>query len=233
MRASATLLLALMAGTASAQSSTQSSWPTYHGDDTGQHHSKLDQITAGNVGALALSWVYHAQVPSAGMGLKPAIKATPLEVDGVLYFSMPNQVWAIDARTGHEIWTYTTKSGSAIGNRGVAVRNGTVYMETPDSHLVALDAATGNVKWRYATPAAVHGAATVVDGIVYFSTLKGRHSGSARFVKDGPGKTFGLSATTGKEVWRRNEGRYTPIIADGQRVYFTGLGHLYGLEPTR
>ena len=36
-----------------------------------------------------------------------------------------------------------------------------------------------------------------------------------------------------REVWRRNEGRYTPIIADGQRVYFTGLGHLYGLEPTR
>src|SRR5215469_11115190 len=61
---------------------------------------------------------------------------------------MPNQVWAIDARTGHELWTYTTRSGSAIGNRGVAVRNGTVYVETPDSHLVALDAATGKEKWR-------------------------------------------------------------------------------------
>jgi outer membrane protein assembly factor BamB len=114
-----------------------------------------------------------------------------------------------------------------------AIWRKTVYVGTYDGHLVALDAATGNVKWKYATPAAVHGAATVVDGIVYFSTLKGRHSGSARFVKDGPGKTFGLNATTGKEVWRRNEGRYTPIIADGQRVYFTGLGHLYGLEPTK
>jgi len=148
MKASAALLLALMAGTASAQSSTQSSWPTYHGDDTGQHHSTLDQINAGNVGSLALNWVYHAQVPSPGMGLKPAIKATPIEVNGVLYFSMPNQVWAVDARTGREIWTYTTKSGSAIGNRGVAVHNGTVYLETPDSHLVALDAATGKEKWR-------------------------------------------------------------------------------------
>jgi alcohol dehydrogenase (cytochrome c) len=143
----AALLLTLLAGAAAAQSSTQGSWPTYHGDDTGQHHSTLDQVNAGNVGSLALSWVYHAQVP-AGMGLKPAIKSTPLEIGGVLYFSMPNQVWAIDARTGREIWTYTTKSGSAIGNRGVAVRNGTVYVETPDSHLVALDAATGKEKWR-------------------------------------------------------------------------------------
>jgi len=143
MRVAAALLLTLLAGGASAQS-----WPTYHGDDTGQHHSKLDQIAAGNVGSLALSWVYHAQVPSAGMGLKPAIKSTPIEVGGVLYFSMPNQVWAIDARTGHEIWAYKTQSGSAIGNRGVAVRNGTVYLETPDSHLVALDAATGTEKWR-------------------------------------------------------------------------------------
>jgi acido-empty-quinoprotein group A len=142
MKVSAALLLTLLAGAASAQS-----WPTYHGDDSGQHHSKLDQITAGNVGTLALSWVYHAQVPS-GLGLKPAIKSTPIEVDGVLYFSMPDQVWAIDARTGREIWTYTTKSGSAIGNRGVAVHNGAVYLETPDSHLVALDAETGNEKWR-------------------------------------------------------------------------------------
>ena len=143
MKASAALLLALLAGTASAQS-----WPTYHGDDTGQHHSNLAQITAGNVESLALNWVYKAQVPGGGIGLKPALKATPIEVDGVLYFSMPNQAWAIDARTGREIWTYATKSGSAIGNRGVAVHNGTVYLETPDSHLVALDAATGKEKWR-------------------------------------------------------------------------------------
>ena len=123
-------------------------WPTYHGDNNGQHHSKLTQITAGNVGKLSLSWVYKAQVPGSGIGLKPALKATPIEVDGVLYFSMPNQVWAIDARTGREIWTYTTKSGNAIGNRGVAVHNGTVYVETPDSHLVALEASSGKEKWR-------------------------------------------------------------------------------------
>jgi acido-empty-quinoprotein group A len=143
MRASAALLLTLLAGTAGAQS-----WPTFHGDDSGQHHSKLTQITAANVASLTLSWIYKAQVPGGGMGLKPTLKATPIEVDGVLYFSMPNQVWAIDARTGREIWAYKTEAGNAIGNRGVAVHNGTVYVETPDSHLVALEASTGKEKWR-------------------------------------------------------------------------------------
>jgi alcohol dehydrogenase (cytochrome c) len=124
------------------------SWPTFHGDLTGRHHSDLKQIDSGNVGTLRLAWVYKAQVPAESFGLKPAIKATPVEQDGVLYFSMPNRVWAVDARTGREIWTYVTKSGTSIGNRGVAVHNGMVYLETPDSHLVALEAATGHEKWR-------------------------------------------------------------------------------------
>ena len=68
--------------------------------------------------------------------------------------------------------------------------------------------------------------------IVYFSTLsRASTRGSARYVKDGPGRTFGLNAGNGKLVWGRDEGRYILIIADGQRVYFTGLGHLDGLEP--
>src|SRR4051812_17695601 len=69
-------------------------WPTYHGDNTGQRHSPLTQIDSRNVGSLALSWVYHAQVPADGGFLKPSIKSTPIERYGVLYFSMPNQVWA-------------------------------------------------------------------------------------------------------------------------------------------
>jgi outer membrane protein assembly factor BamB len=164
-------------------------------------------------------------------GKREYFYATPAVAYGRVY--APN--------TDGYVYSFGEGSGKLLFARKVgtyvysapAIWRKTVYVGTYDGHLVALDAATGNVKWRYATPAAVHGAATIVDGIVYFSTLKGRHSGSARFVKDGPGKTFGLNATTGKEVWRRNEGRYTPIIADGQRVYFTGLGHLYGLEPTK
>jgi alcohol dehydrogenase (cytochrome c) len=126
-----------------------SDWPTYHGDYTGQRHSPLKQIDARNVSALALSWVFHADVPAMpGIPIKPVNGSTPVEKDGVLYFSMPNHVWAVDARTGRQVWHYVTKSGATIGNRGVAVVGKSVYFETPDNHLVAIDANTGQERWR-------------------------------------------------------------------------------------
>ena len=66
-------------------------------------------------------------------------------VNGVLYFSAPNNAWAVDARTGRELWhyTYPPNTGSTIGNRGLGMYGNWLYMETPDSHLVSLDATTG------------------------------------------------------------------------------------------
>ena len=162
-------------------------------------------------------------------GKREYFYATPAVAYGRVY--APN--------TDGYVYSFGEKSGKLRWARRVgtyvysapAIWKKTVYVGTYDGFLVAMDAATGDVKWKYSAPAAVHGAATIVDGVVYFSTLKGRHSGSARKVKNGPGRTFGLDAVSGKVIWRRDEGRYTPIIADGQRVYFTGFGHLYGLEP--
>ena len=162
-------------------------------------------------------------------GKREYFYATPAVAYGRVY--APNTdgyVYSFGETTGKLRWA--RKVGTYVYS-APAIYKKTVYVGTYDGYLVALDAATGNVKWKHSTPAAVHGAATVVDGIVYFSTLSGQHAGSARYVKDGPGRTFGLNAGNGKLVWARDEGRYTPIIADGQRVYFTGLGHLYGLEP--
>jgi outer membrane protein assembly factor BamB len=164
-------------------------------------------------------------------GTREYFYATPAVAYGRVY--APNTdgyVYSFGETTGKLRWA--RKVGTYVYS-APAIYKQTIYVGTYDGFLVALDAATGNVKWKYSTPAAVHGAATVVSGIVYFSTLKGQHSGAARFVKDGPGKTFGLTASSGKLVWSRPEGRYTPIIADGQRMYFTGLGHLYGLEPRK
>ena len=122
-------------------------WPTYHGDNSGQRHSSLRQIDASNVSSLTLAWSYHASIPAADF-VGGSIKSTPLERDGVLYFSAPNHVWAVDARTGREVWHYSTQSGSAIGNRGVALTATAVLFETPDNHLVSLDANTGQEQWR-------------------------------------------------------------------------------------
>ena len=71
-------------------------------------------------------------------------------VDGILYFSVPNHAYAVDARTGQTVWHYYWKSDrSAIGNRGVGIYEGKwLYFETPDNHVVSLDAATGKERWH-------------------------------------------------------------------------------------
>ena len=99
------------------------SWPTYNGDYSGRRFSSLKQIDSSNVRDLKLAWVYHADTGAAGNPFSREIKATPLEVDGVLYFTVPDHAWAIDARTGREIWHYKweTKGGIHIGNRGVGI----------------------------------------------------------------------------------------------------------------
>ncbi len=122
------------------------SWPTYNGDYSGRRFSPLKEITDANVQALSLAWIYR--IGAGGPG--GSIKATPLQVDGVLYFSLPDHVWAVDARTGRERWHYTwqSKGGDHIGNRGVAIAGETLYVETPDCNLVALDIKDGGERWH-------------------------------------------------------------------------------------
>ena len=80
----------------------------------------------------------------------PSIKATPLMVNGVLYFATPDNAWAVDARTGHEIWHYfwRTRGGIHIGNRGMGMYGNWLFFETPDNYLVSLDAKTGKERWH-------------------------------------------------------------------------------------
>src|SRR5262249_19637360 len=89
-------------------------WPTYNADYTGRRYSTLDQINSKNIGSLTLSWVFSTR------GL--TLKSTPLEVNGILYFTSPDNVWAVDAKFGREIWHYEKKTeGGKIGHRGVAM----------------------------------------------------------------------------------------------------------------
>jgi acido-empty-quinoprotein group A len=127
-------------------------WPTYNGDYSGRRFSPLTKINDSNVKSLSLAWTYRVVVASAASGGGfggTRIAATPLEVNGVLYFTVPNHVWAIDARTGQELWHYDwqTKGGNTIGNRGAAISGTTLYFETPDCNLVALNIADGKERW--------------------------------------------------------------------------------------
>jgi alcohol dehydrogenase (cytochrome c) len=119
------------------------SWPIYHGDYSGRRHSALTQITPQNVKNLSLAWAFQTK-----QGRQ--IKSSPLMVDGILYFTVPENIWAVDARSGHQIWNYTLppSQGEHIGHRGVAMHKGHVYFVTPDAHLVSLNAKDGTVRWN-------------------------------------------------------------------------------------
>ena len=88
--------------------------------------------------------------PNTGGQGGGAIKGTPLMVNGVLYVTLPDHVWAVDARTGREIWHFAWPStgGIHIGNRGVAIAGDWLYFETPDCHLVSLNVKDGTERWR-------------------------------------------------------------------------------------
>ncbi len=118
------------------------SWPTYHGDYSGRRHSALTQITPQNVNNLSLAWAFQTGQPAE-------IKSSPLLVDGILYFTVPDNVWALDARSGHQIWHYSnpTSKGDHIGHRGVAMYKSYLYYLSPDSHLISINAKNGKPRW--------------------------------------------------------------------------------------
>ena len=120
-------------------------WPTYQGDYSGRRFSELRQINSTNVHTLSLAWA--TRYTSTG---NVTIKSTPLMVNGILYFTSPNNVWAADAHTGRELWhyQYPPNTGSTIGNRGVGMYGNWIFFEAPDSHLVSLDAKTGKERWK-------------------------------------------------------------------------------------
>lgn len=146
------------------------SWPTYSGDYTSKRYSALSQVNQSNVTHLTLAWSTRVtpgtQSGNRGGRSGPvivggegpgdinvgggSIKSSALEVDGILYFTMPDNAWAVDARDGSELWHYfwKTKGGTHIGNRGLGMWNSYLYMETPDDFLVSLDAKTGKERWH-------------------------------------------------------------------------------------
>ncbi len=177
-------------------------WPTYNGDYSGRRFSSLDQINASNVAALSMAWVYRATNYGAG-GFGSVVKSTPLEVNGILYFTMPDNVWAVDARTGREIWhfKYPQNEGNHIGQRGVAMWGDWLYFETPDCNLISLNAKNGTERWRK----------QIADvKLEYFCTMSplvaGNHiiTGVGGDSLDNPGYLESHDAETGDLQWRWN-----------------------------
>jgi quinohemoprotein ethanol dehydrogenase len=128
-------------------------WVTYGHTYSEQRYSPLKQIDTMNVSRLGLAWSYEV-----GPGGGPQ-EATPLFANGVLYgITNWSSTFAVDARTGKEIWRYNPEvvPGSVrlccgVISRGIALYEGKVIVPVVDGRLVALDAATGKVLWSVVT----------------------------------------------------------------------------------
>jgi alcohol dehydrogenase (cytochrome c) len=137
-------------------------------------------------------------VGAAGGGA--TIKGAVLQVDGVLYACAPDNVWALDARDGHDLWHYywKTKGSTHIGCRGVGMWHNNLYVETPDDYLVSLDARTGKENWHVALASFEE---------QYFSTMAPIVVGNHVIVGTGndldmPGFLQSFDPETGKLQWK-------------------------------
>ena len=152
----------------------QDGWLTYNGDYTSKRYSALTEVNRQTVKNLSLAWSTKfepGQEPTALSGYTSirgplivggegeggstgrasgSIKGSVLENDGVLYVTMVDNVWAVDARSGQPLWHYfwKTRGGTHIGNRGVGLYHGYLFFETPDDYLISLDAKTGKERWH-------------------------------------------------------------------------------------
>lgn len=169
-------------------------------DETG--FSQLNQITTGNIGQLGLAW-------SLDLPDEVTLEATPLAVDGMLYFSGSYAtVYAVDGQTGKLLWHFDPQTWkhrpSAMhfsfgANRGVAYENGRVFVASLDGRLFALDAKTGKQLWV---------TETVPEGAYNISTGAPRTMNGKVIIGNG-GADFGArgfvtayDSATGQQVWR-------------------------------
>ncbi len=174
-----------------------------HGRTYEEHRfSPLTSINRGNAASLGLAWYRD-------LGTNRALEATPIVVDGVMYFTTTwSRVYAVNAATGEDLWSYDPQVPKEWGrwaccdvvNRGVAVYQGKIYVASLDGRLIALDAATGALAWEVDTliDRSLHytitGAPRVAKGKVFIG-----NGGAEYGVR---GYVTAYDADTGDQVWR-------------------------------
>ena len=192
---------------AAARSEPQN-WLTYYGAYDGQRYSTLDQINAGNVGALKAAWVFQAGVigPIANAATY-SLEAAPIVVDGVMYLSgWDGYVWSLDAATGKLLWRFRRAMPFDLPlccgnvNRGVAVAEGKVFFATPNGHLLALDARTGKPVWERTFVDVRAGESATMAPLVVKNLVVVGSSGAEYGVR---GHIDAFDISTGRPAWRR------------------------------
>jgi alcohol dehydrogenase (cytochrome c) len=176
-----------------------SRWLTFGGDYSNQRHSPLTQIAPDNVGRLVPRWTFQT-------GAIGNFETTPLMRDNVLYVTGPQNIaWAIDARTGRQIWRYRRELPSGLTaccglvNKGFAMLDDKLFLATLDAHLIALDRRTGAVVWD----------ATLGDYKIGYSSTIAPLAVKDKVIVGVAGGEYGIrgyidayETQTGKRAWR-------------------------------
>ena len=178
-------------------------WLSFGRTYSEQRFSPLTAINAENVKKLGLEW--SLELPG-----ERSLLATPLVVDGMLYFTASYSViYAVDARTHKIVWRYDPKVLEVAGerarifwdsNRGLAYWKGKVFVATGDGRLIGVDAKSGQEVWSTQTfektkPLYINGAPRAFRGKVLIGN-GGTEIGAAR------GYVTAYDAETGKQAWR-------------------------------
>lgn len=175
-------------------------WLTYSGSYSSQRHSQLRQINRDNVSHLRVEWERQLSTTAERVETTPIVRGSTMFVT-----EPPNSVLALDAVSGHVLWTYSHELPAHLQlccgpvNRGVALLGNRVFVGTLDGHLVALNAASGKVEWD----------ATVADASLGYSITGAPLAVEDMVVTGVGGGEFGIrgfvdayDAASGKRRWR-------------------------------
>jgi outer membrane protein assembly factor BamB len=149
------------------------------------------------------------------LGPRGTFYSTPAVAYGRVYVgSTDGKVYSFGAESGEVRWSHDT--GDFVYS-SPAVWRRRVYVGSYSGEFYAFDAATGDVEWSFRANGPISGSPTVMNGVVYFATLEER--------------TYALDARTGEQLWTYPDGKYTPVVADRERVYLVGYARVYGMDP--
>jgi len=174
-------------------------WLNYSGGYFSQRHSTLNQITPANVKNLELKWIHQTRLTGTW-------QATPLVVDGVMYITGWNEIFALDATTGRQLWTYSEPHTEGLlgdagsgSNRGAALAGDRVFMVTDHAHVLAFNRFTGEKVWDVEMANYKDGYSATVPALVVGDLLIQGMSGGDEGVR---GFLDAYKISTGERVWR-------------------------------
>ncbi len=186
-------ILAYSIGT-NAFASSSDDWLGYNGSYPGDRYSSLEQINRANVGQM------HPVCAFQFGEIGPA-QTAPVIAHGVMYVTGDETTYALNAKTCKLMWKNTyvsTGPKPGLASRGTALLDGMLYRGTPDSHLIAIDAATGQTRWNVPVSDSSDGSNTAAAPLAWQGKVFIGIAGSEDGVK---GKIVAFSAADGKLLW--------------------------------